>query len=428
MSVTVTVTPLASHAAFNPVEWTATTDRSGATEYAPLTPADAGGFTKFTQAAHVYAVGDVITLTEFSVTAMNTDVVITAIGVNDFTTDLVWDASYAVAGRTTKNNQNLIIQVSVLVGGVVKAIKDVKDFSGFNFDLSGILQGLVTSDEVDTAGARVQSPDPSGSSVVYTLSLQDKWTDKFGTNYSDAATATTTIGGDRIQAFNMALNSETFADYICSAVTPGEFLTNRKIVDIHLDETYQLAFITELASVRLSFSIQNYDTSVTTGSFTVTINNNRGIVLIDSALFPITGYQLTITIREDTADNFIVSETIIFNRRTKCLAGPRLEWKNILGGFDAYTFVESEDKQKAKTQKYQNTTWQTAQATNTQQKKLIGPFLNPASLDWLSEILTSRKITVDGSNAIIMNESLITDSRNFKKPILTIQTDDKITN
>jgi len=49
-------------------------------------------------------------------------------------------------------------------------------------------------------------------------------------------------------------------------------------------------------------------------------------------------------------------------------------------------------------------------------------------LDWLSEILTSRKITIDTDNAIILNNNLIPDSRNWKKPILTLRIDDKITN
>jgi len=56
---------------------------------------------------------------------------------------------------------------------------------------------------------------------------------------------------------------------------------------------------------------------------------------------------------------------------------------------------------------------------------VIGKFSDPDTLDWLSEILTSRKITIDTDNAIILNNNLIPDSRNWKKPILTLRTDDK---
>jgi len=110
------------------------------------------------------------------------------------------------------------------------------------------------------------------------------------------------------------------------------------------------------------------------------------------------------------------------------LNGARVEWKNLLGGFDAYTFPEYENKQAVKAQSYQNTEWNTAQVKNTQTKKVIGKFSDPDTLDWLSEILTSRKITIDTDNAIILNNNLIPDSRNWKKPILTLRTDDKITN
>lgn len=431
MSVTITVEPAAMHAAFNPVEWTATSDRSGSTQYTPLTPADSGGFAKFTQAGHVYAVNDVLTLTGFSVDAMNTDVLVTAKDATTFTTNLVWSSSpsYAVAGTVTMNNQNLIITVSLFVSSVLKAVKDVKDFSGFNFDISKILQGLVTYDEIDTAGADVQSPASSGSSVTYTLSLQDKWTDKFGNNYSDTPLTKTTIGGATIVAFNMALNdSQVIADYIMATGPVQEFLTVNKTIYIHEDETYQLAFITTEANVKLR--TESYATiggaplQVDAGA--VAINNNRGMILIDVGLFPTTKVQMDVMLLDGASG--LISEAITFLRRTKCVDGARLEWKNLLGGFDAYTFVEIEDMQSAKVQNYQNTIWQTAQARNTQRTKLIGEFSPPETLDWLSQIITSRKISKDGSNAVITNESLITDSRDYKKPVLTVQTDDKITN
>jgi len=438
MSVTVTVTPLAQHAAFNPVDYTATSDRSGSTAYAALTPTNAGGFVIFTQAGHVYEVDDVLTLSGFADSGLNTDVAVTAIAAtpDTFTTNLVWDAIFTGdSGTVTMNNQNLIIQVSILKAATVRAVKDVKDFSGFNFDLSNILQGLVLYNEIDLAGARVQSPAYAGgtlnSSVVYTLSLQDKWTDIFGNNYSDTAVTLTTISGSPIEAFNMALNgAEVIADYIMSTgVAAKDFLTNNKTLWIHEDETYQLHFITSDAAIKLRYRL--YTTAG--GSYAetiggaVTINNNRGMVLIDSTLFTTAYEQIDIAI-VDTATSTPISETIVFYQKTKCVNGVRAEWLNLLGGFDAYTFPEYEDLQQGKVQNYQGDSWKTAQVMNTQKTKMIGEFSSPTLLSWLSEILTSRKITKDGDNAVIVNESLVTDSRNYKKPILTIQTDDKITN
>jgi len=90
-------------------------------------------------------------------------------------------------------------------------------------------------------------------------------------------------------------------------------------------------------------------------------------VLIDGTLFPVTAETIEILI-VDTA-GAAMSETITISQRLKCLNGARVEWKNLLGGFDAYTFPEYENKQAVKAQSYQNTEWNTAQVKNTQTKK-----------------------------------------------------------
>ena len=433
MSVTVIDNPSANHPVFNPVEYEVTSDRNSTASFT-ATISDNGGFVKFSAGGMTLKVDDVVTCTGYSDNEVNTDVkVVSVVAGTSFTSNLVWDSfTSGASGTVTVNNRNLFVQVSVLESAVVKAVKDIKPLSGtFLVDIAKILQGLVTYDKVNTAGITLQSPATAGSAIVYTLTFQDIWTDIFGNSYSDTAVAVPTIGGDAIIGFNMALNgAQLFADYVCSVATPGEFLTVKKDPNNHVDEVCQLAFITEDATVKIKYTLRNYNGS-TTGPITsaaLTINNNRGIILIDGALFPVTAETMEIRVVEDSVDEFIMSETLTVSQRLKCLNGARVEWKNLLGGFDTYTFPEYENKQVNKVQSYQNTTWNTAQIKNTQTKKVIGEFSSPNRLDWLSELLTSREITIDGDNAIILNNNLITDSRNWKKPILTLRIDDKITN
>ena len=437
MSVTVTVTPDANHAVFNPVEWAATSDRDGTDVQGAVTPtADAATSTyvEYIIAGHTYVVDDVLEATEYTADGLNTDMVVTSVVAGtSFVTNLLWSATYAgLSGKLELNNRNIFVRIWVYVSGAIVATKDVKPLSGvYTANISKILQGLVTYDKVDTAGAIGQSPAVAGSKIIYSLFFNDFWTDIFGNSYSDAAVAVPTIGGDAIIGFNMALNGgQLFADYVCSVATPGEFLTVKKDPEKHVDEVCQLAFLTEAASVQVRYTLNNYNGSTTgpTDTATLTINNNRGIVLIDGTLFPVTAETIEILIVDTTPAGAAMSETITISQRLKCLNGARVEWKNLLGGFDAYTFPEYENKQAVKAQSYQNTEWNTAQVKNTQTKKVIGKFSDPDTLDWLSEILTSRKITIDTDNAIILNNNLIPDSRNWKKPILTLRTDDKITN
>ena len=152
------------------------------------------------------------------------------------------------------------------------------------------------------------------------------------------------------------------------------------------------------------------------------------MILIDSALFPATGETIDVRVVEDSADEFIMSETFTVSQRLKCVDGARVEFENLLGGFDSYTFVEAETMQSAKVQNYQGSTWNTAQIKNTQKIKVIGKMSDPDTLDWLSEILTSRQITVDNDNAVILSDNLTTDSRDYRKPVLILQKDDKVTN
>ena len=433
MSVTVIDNPSANHPVFNPVEYEVTSDRNSTASFT-ATISDNGGFVKFSAGGMTLKVDDVVTCTGYSDNEVNTDVkVVSVVAGTSFTSNLVWDSfTSGASGTVTVNNRNIFVQVSVLESAVVKAVKDIKPLSGtFLVDIAKILQGLVTYDKVNTAGITLQSPATAGSAIVYTLTFQDFWTDIFGNSYSDTAVSVSTIGGDAIIGFNMALNgAQLFADYVCSVATPGEFLTVKKDPEKHVDEVCQLAFLTEAASVQVRYTLNNYNGSTTgpTDTATLTINNNRGIVLIDGTLFPVTAETIEILIVDTTPAGAAMSETITISQRLKCLNGARVEWKNLLGGFDAYTFPEYENKQAVKAQSYQNTEWNTAQVKNTQTKKVIGKFSDPDTLDWLSEILTSRKITIDTDNAIILNNNLIPDSRNWKKPILTLRTDDKITN
>jgi len=437
MSVTVTSTPDANHAVFNSVEYAATSDRDGTETYWGVTPvSDAGSpaYCKFNIGGHAYVIDDVLEGTGFAADGLNTDFVVTSVVAGtSFVTNVLWDATYSGAGKLELVNRNIFVRVTVLESAVTKAIKDVKPLSGvYTADIAKILQGLVTYDKVDTAGAILQSPATAGSVIAYTLTVQDFWTDIFGNVYSDTAVAVSTIGGDAIYGFNIALNgAQLFADYLCTISTIKEFLTVTKIINIHINETYQLAFITDEKTVYIDFTRQNIGGGTTIGSLgPYTINNNRGIILIDSTFFPVTSDEITFNINDGAApgSKAVLSETFTFTRRSNCLNGARVEWKNLLGGFDAYTFPEYEDKQAGKAQSYQNTEWNTSQIKNTQTKKVIGKFSDPDTLDWLSELLTSREVTIDGDNAIILNNSLVTDSRNWKKPILTLRTDDKITN
>ncbi len=231
MSVTVIDNPSANHPVFNPVEYAATSDRNSTASFT-ATISDNGGFVKFSAGGMTLKVDDVVTCTGYSDNEVNTDVkVVSVVAGTSFTSNLVWDSfTSGASGTVTVNNRNLFVQVSVLESAVVKAVKDIKPLSGtFLVDIAKILQGLVTYDKVNTAGITLQSPATAGSAIVYTLTFQDFWTDIFGNSYSDTAVSVSTIGGDAIIGFNMALNGgQLFADYVCSVATPGEFLTVKK--------------------------------------------------------------------------------------------------------------------------------------------------------------------------------------------------------
>ena len=164
MSVTVTVTPDANHAVFNPVEWAATSDRDGTDVQGAVTPtADAATSTyvEYIIAGHTYVVDDVLEATEYTADGLNTDMVVTSVVAGtSFVTNLLWSATYAgLSGKLELNNRNIFVRIWVYVSGAIVATKDVKPLSGvYTANISKILQGLVTYDKVDTAGAMDKAP------------------------------------------------------------------------------------------------------------------------------------------------------------------------------------------------------------------------------------------------------------------------------
>jgi len=167
MSVTVTVTPDANHAVFNPVEYAATSDRNSTASFT-ATISDNGGFVKFSAGGMTLKVDDVVTCTGYSDNEVNTDVkVVSVVAGTSFTSNLVWDSfTSGASGTVTVNNRNLFVRIWVYVSGAIVATKDVKPLSGvYTANISKILQGLVTYDKVDTAGAIGQSPAVAGSKL-----------------------------------------------------------------------------------------------------------------------------------------------------------------------------------------------------------------------------------------------------------------------
>ncbi len=442
--ITLTVNPDAQHAAFNPVLWEVTSDRSGNTAFVGKTPADNGGFCQFTLGtSHGIQTDDVLTLSLFSVLPAD-DYYVTATTATTITISLAWDASYAGdSGTLTKNNQNLNIKITLQNPVDTVATKYVKEFdSKFSFDISEILQGLVSYDKcTEPASASIQSPSNPDSVVRYRMGLSEHWIDKYGNQYDDSAgnldiQNIPAGSANNILAYSMALNgSQEFTDYEIATSKDKQFLTKRKEHELRPGEAIEFhAIVDESAITTISYMRKDYVSGVATEvTGTITVNYARVIVDIPySALTAGTEYFELYMIDDVVAKNRI-SEIITVTIKNNCLRGARVTWKNRLGGIDSYTFNDHsrQDNFTPETFESENTV-NTANTKNKNYIELNGRSMNKDEADWIKELMASRFVWVDFKdgegehNAVPEKLKFTWDTRGTVVPKFKLRLDNEI--
>ena len=317
------------------------------------------------------------------------------------------DVVYSVSS-TNSASTNFQVGCEVKVSGVTIATKFSKyapSASVASFDISEILSNeiLNNSDGTDimTIGSSgLYSPILQNSALNYTLTFTE-WYDVAGILTADATLSVTTISSNAIYAYNMALQDnvfspESFDQYILDGPTK-KFLTNGTLRN-RVGESTQVAFLTAEATVKLKYVQYNVvGGSVTTTTFATTINNNRGIVVIGSTLFPLptTGTRIDrVTIQIlNSADVAISEEKTIYRDIISCNNTMRLEFKNRLGGMDSYTFRKATSDINTR-QELINVSdiWKALTVSGERTITLEGQEEDNDTLTWLGEMHTSKVV------------------------------------
>jgi len=300
------------------------------------------------------------------------------------------------------------------------------------FNISSVLSEEILSNsdghDVVALGSSfgVYSTSTQNGVLNYTLTFTE-WYDVSGVLTSDATLDVTTIGGASIYAYIMALQENVFSPQSFTDYVDGAWLTNG-IHYLKSEEEIDITFLTDEASLKLQR--KEYTAGVLTGTTTTaatTINNGRGI-----AHTAMVGDYIELTLLDSL--DVVISETItIYADGVGLSDNLRIEFKNRLGGMDAYTFRKATSDINTNQELINiNDIWKALTISPESTVTLEGKEEDYDVMEWLGEMHTSRVIYLtDNSNRLrvaTISRGDTMRSRDPQKPVIKIRLSDPILN
>lgn len=412
MAVTNTGDPGANHGAFNPVEWTFTSSRyDGSTnQFQPDGHAPQSTWIRVYEAAgHNFLNNDIVTGSGFTNSNLNGVFLIAYVNAQYFdiaaitwTADMVTDLN----GWWTRTNNNFFMSLQVKVGGTTKATKyaepDASD--DFIFDIAKQLQTILAEDgggkaeKLLTLATTALTTGNDGCKVKHTLVITEHFDDEDGQIKDGTPLTITTLSGDDIIAYNLALQSEeAIADYLMASGTFKAFLTAFPGGEkLHADTYLQIPFITTETAVYCKV-VQTLLAGGTNdiripAAGTVTVTDRHCILPIAASYLVSTVDYVTITVY-NSGDTKVSEDLVIDLNHTSLDKDTKLLFKGHLGGFDSYTFVERQETNKDKRDRYKvdgvEKTFRVSQETEW---LLLGQPEKADILAWLQDLYNSDSI------------------------------------
>lgn len=427
-------------AAFDAQEFTYSSDRYSSSE-AGITAsghADNGSsFIRVTYASHGYIVGDVITGAGFSDASLNVVATITAKAANTFDLNIAWEAGFAtdLGGTWTRTNNNFMLrcQVKDSTGAVVDTLYvDANTSDQFVFDPALTLRALLT-ETILLLTATDPASNNAGSYYQFTLTLTELFDDEDGLQKSGDSGNETVIGGADMIMYNMVLRTGEAmqADYIMNSSAKGKFLTSYPTTyRTRVGAYHQLSYLTD-DNVGYAKIIQHWrDGSAATET---RIPSVGGIVDVGGrGIVPVPGSYITAAVSYievqvfDGSDNQVNDTFTIYVDPNDYSYKTHLMFKNHLGGFDTYTFIDRDVIDKPEMQRHKSSgTEKTFYVDPERTYQLIGPYETNAVLTWLHELYNSKVVyRIDGTSLVRVNiipDSFILETFDLAQPRLQIK-------
>jgi len=412
MSLTIGTTPDTINAAYNPVLFILTSNRDDNAAKANSALADNGsGYCRFTFATpHTLFVGDVVTGSSYSNSALNVDMTITAKTSTTIDVSLAYVAGYSgLTGTITRLNANFQVKAEITVGSTLVATVSKKGVTissveSYRYDISRFIADQLSCDieDIGSAASIVSDSTPNGIKdfeVTFTEQFDD--IDGILTD-GDDITSSTYYGVNAALQPNV---DQDLDDYILGD-SAKKFLSHMPTTQqIDVDEEIQFTFLSNAAEQRLAYQTYNLagvaDSVVYSGK--VTINDKKGIAIINSTHFGATKSRIDVWIVHDTT-TVAHSETIRLNIKNQPRdLNTRLVFLNSLGGFDWFTFTRKESVKQSikrsffmKDKGYSFTRADRGQTTTNVQSEIVtslwSRIFNDAEGLWLQELYDSIEV------------------------------------
>lgn len=341
MSVNISSTPYSLNASRRPIYFNVTSDRYTNFAFTGITVDNNGGFCRFTLgSSHGILAGDVLTPTLFS-DSINVRQTVTGVTGTTVTTDLAWPTPADTSGTVTRTNDNFRIKCeitvsSVIVGTLYKQYKS----TGFQFDISGIIDSLLTYDlPVFTGGAIYTTK--SNSILSFTCTFTEVYDTAAGVSQlKDTATSS---AYKAIKASREHIEEQRLPNAGFDADGPTKlFLTNAprgEKTPLYVGFGYHLSFWTSLSETFTPYYAVDGGTPVA-GSAGVIVNG-YGQIYIQPSYFTSANSYLEAWIVGDKTGQ--ITEKFKFDIQNICVPEDYLwlHWRNRLGAWDSFLFPYS---------------------------------------------------------------------------------------
>jgi hypothetical protein len=432
MAVTIATTPATQHAVFNPVEFVCTSDRydtaanvEAISAFADYSGTVAGTVKCTTSTINNFVTGDIIVIT--GTTNYNGTFEVTVIDNDEFYFTDTWVADDAT-GTATRTNNNFKMKAEVIVSAVTIATTYAYPLAAnFNFDIAQALQSQVTSRILALGTNPVAKQTVSNtdeSAVAYTVKFTEIYDDEDGQAKDGDNNTSSTLYG-----YNIAIQSdESLSDYIITTGGYKNCLTKKTDHYLKAGEEFQLSFITNESTLPSTIIAYQYSGGgINRATLTASGTMDRGVIVVNDTTFASLTTYLDIWVEDSGLDRRSVKYR--FYRDSKSNEFPkRLEWKNKLGGFDAYTFYDSEISVKPKkTTVLSDDTEQVSGLISNQYETLISKPESNAVMTWLKDLYESTKVYLvnddldDREEVILINDSEVLQSRKTLAPMVKIK-------
>jgi hypothetical protein len=308
-----------------------------------------------------------------------------------------------------------------------KTVITVNGSQLYRFDFSNVLQTIVGKDIVDEGGSSALVTSGSAFMNEFRITFTLSYTNNVGDWVSDAPVTT----GNSYYVSNAIIQpdaaSQNMDNYVMLDNSTTKFLTNiPQNQDIHIDEEYQLSFITANGVQTYEVRYEGFDSSgISLGVNNVgasTVPNLYGIAVINSTTILTTSMATIDVWIYNVSEAAQASEKITFTvNQNPCTDSTRVVWLNELGGVDRFTFKgykrEIESVKRSNYRKYLSVDYtrndrgnSTYGSVNSNNIILASQSITEDVSRWLHEMLRSTDVSVYVSSGvrlpiIVNNES-----------------------